>query len=208
MGVFVKYISHLFKPIGEYSYDLLLKPLEQLRLKSKRKQLLHNVHGNVLEVGYGTGVNLKYYRYNQLDSLTLIDQKTSSIIHLNTFNDTLDFNVYVGNVTDLPFDDESFDCVVFTLVFCSVDDPHKGIDEIKRVLKPDGKIYFMEHVLPSRKPYKQVFNKLTPIWKKIANGCCLNRETLTTILHSGFELEEYHRFFRTSFVMGIGKVVK
>lgn len=189
--------------IGTKLYDGFMKPLESLRLSQKRRELMVDVSGDVLEIGFGTGVNLKHYPYEQIDSLTLIDQKLVSYLNTRCIPVNTAFNIHKGDVMALPFEDETFDSVVMTLVFCSVADPVKGIEEVNRVLKPEGRLYFIEHVLPTKEPYKGLFKKITPVWKKVAHGCHLNRETVTLIQQSGMRLMGYHRFFRTSFATGI-----
>ncbi len=99
------------------------------------------------------------------------------------------------------FEDDTFDSIVFTLVFCSVDDPLKGLNEVKRVLKTGGRIYFMEHVMPEHSILKNLFNRLNSSWNKLANGCNLNRETADMIRDAGFEIETLERFFG-AFIVG------
>ncbi len=188
-------------------YNMVMAPLENNRLKMKRAILLGDVAGHVLEIGFGTGANLKHYPYEQMDSLTLLDAFLPDHVDLKHIPKALPLDIEKGDVMALPFKDEHFDSVVFTLVFCTVKNPVVGLSEIHRVLKPGGRIYFIEHVEPSKQPYKNLFNKLTPAWKKIAHGCTLNRDTTTLIQKTGFKLDEYHRFYRTSFVMGIGEKV-
>ncbi len=188
-------------------YNTFMAPLENNRLKLKRAMLLEDVAGDVLEIGFGTGANLKHYPYEQLDSLTLIDASLPDYVNLKHLPKSLPLDIECGDVQALPFQDETFDSVVFTLVFCTVDVPLLGLSEIHRVLKPKGRIYFMEHVEPVREPYKNMFNKLTPAWKQVSHGCHLNRDTISAIHRSGFQLIDYHRFYRTSFVSGIGEKV-
>ena len=186
-------------------YDTVMAPLENNRLKQKRAILLEDVAGDVLEIGFGTGANLDHYHYEQLDSLTLMELELPTHVKLKSIPKELPVQIIKGDVTKLPFNDHQFDSVVFTLVFCTVSDPYQGFEEIKRVLKPGGRIYFIEHINPAKEPYKKLFNKLTPAWKKLAHGCHLNRETVEVLQHAGFGLLEYHRFYRTSFVSGIGE---
>lgn len=186
-------------------YDAFMAPLEDNRLRMKRALLLDDVAGDVLEIGFGTGANLAHYPYEQLDSLTLMELELPNHVNLKGLPHELPLEIVRGDVTKLPFSDQRFDSVVFTLVFCTVSDPILGLKEIKRVLKPGGRIYFIEHVEPIKEPYKKMFNKLTPHWKRVAHGCHLNRETIQLIQHTGFGLVEYHRFYQTSFVSGIGE---
>ena len=188
-------------------YNLFMFPLERVRLKQKRTDLFEDVAGNVLEIGFGTGANLPHYPYGQLDSLVLTDKFLPEHIDLRPVPKKLPIEVQQCDVEHLPYGDEQFDSIVFTLVFCTVANPYKAFEEIARVLKPGGRIYFIEHVEPVDKPYRTLFNKLTPTWKKLAHGCHLNRDTMTTIQRSGFRLIEYHRFYRTSFVSGIAAKV-
>ncbi len=190
--------------VSDRIYNLFMAPLEQNRLKSKRLQLLEDVAGDVLEIGFGTGANLKFYDHDQVDTLTLIDHKLPSTLDLVKNLNPEQISIDEGSVMELPYDDETFDSIVFTLVFCTVEKPEKGIEEIKRVLKPGGRIYFIEHVQPIKQPYKRWFNRLTPAWKCISHGCHLNRSTVTLIQRAGFKLVEYHRFYRTAFVSGVG----
>lgn len=189
--------------VNDFIYNSFMGPIERNRLGAKRKQLLSDVAGDVLEIGFGTGANLKHYNYEQLDALTLIEYKLPGKLNLKHVPSNIDITILEGDVSSLPFENESFDSVVFTLVFCTIEDPMKGLSEIYRVLKPSGRIYFMEHIKPTKEPYKKVFNVLTPIWKRVSHGCHLNRETMTTIEQSGFRLMDYHRFYRTSFAVGV-----
>lgn len=193
----------MVRTIGDTIYDLFMHPLEHMRLGKKRAYLFEDVAGDVLEIGYGTGVNLKYYPYEQMDSLSLLDTNIPNHLSTKSIPMNMPFNVDRGSVQNLPYEDESFDSVVFTLVFCSVEDPAKGLNEVYRVLKPGGRVYFMEHLLPTKPHLKHLFNKLTPVWKRVAHGCHLNRETITLIQQSGLKLQDYHRFFNTAFAVGI-----
>lgn len=184
-------------------YDTFMAPLENDRLITKRKQILEDVAGKVLEIGFGTGANLKFYPYEQLDSLTLLDTTLPKRLSFKTVPKALPLNYVAANVEKLPFPDDTFDSVVFTLVFCSVKDPMQGLSEIRRVLKPKGRLYFIEHVKPIDQPYRSLFEKATPTWKKIAHGCHLNRDTILLIQQAGLQLEAYHRFYKTSFVSGV-----
>lgn len=187
---------------SEALYDLFLAPLEKFRLTKKREQLMNNIKGNVLEIGAGTGINFKHYPYQNISQLDITDIELTEKVKQYKFPSTLAVSKSQHSVESLPFSDSTYDYVVFTLVFCSVTNPLKGLQEIKRVLKPDGKIIFVEHVLPISNPWKQLFHKMNPTWVKIAHGCHLNRETLKTIEQAGFRIEQSDRFFKGSFVSG------
>jgi ubiquinone/menaquinone biosynthesis C-methylase UbiE len=93
----------------------------------------------------------------------------------------------------LPFADDSFDTVVTTLVLCTVRDPARTFAEIRRVLRPGGKLLFLEHVRSERPRLSRWQDRLNPIQKKIGHGCNCNRDTATTLAGAGFEIEQIER---------------
>ena len=129
-------------------YDLFMKPLERRGINQARRRLMTQAVGSVLEIGSGTGANLKFYNFDLITDLTITDKKLSKRLKKLDSKDT---TFVEADVSDLPFSDDSFDTIIHTLVFCSVKDVSKGLSELKRVLKPNGKIIFIEHVLPESK---------------------------------------------------------
>ena len=183
-----------------------MAPLERKGIRKARKELIPTANKNVLEIGAGTGVNLQYYDFSNIDSLTLSDYEISK--HLKTLhhqNETK-FTLVRLDVEALPFSDNSFDYVVHTLVFCSVGNVDQGLKEIKRVLKPNGKLIFIEHVLPEKNPLKKLFNLATPTWKKIGKGCHLNRNYLKSLEKNDFFVLFYKKFMNTAFISGVAVV--
>lgn len=141
-----------------------------------RREILANVTGEVLEIGFGTGLNLSYYPEN-IRKLIAIDanpgvhvlaQKRIQKSHITVDNRVL-------NGEKLPMADNTFDSVVSTWTLCSIANVEQALQEVYRVLKPGGKFFFVEHGL-SNEPQVQVWqNRLTPIQKIIADGCHFNR---------------------------------
>lgn len=179
-------------------YDTFMRPLEKRGIEKARKKLLQHAQGTVLEIGSGTGVNLKYYDCDKIESLTLTDKNISK--HLMN-KDIICQTVEEIDVTNLPYDDQSFDTIVHTLVFCSVKEPLKGIQEILRVLKDDGKLIFIEHVLPHNY-MKPVFKIINPTWRLFSGGCHLTRDYLGMITPY-FDIIEYNEFMNRVFISGI-----
>ncbi|NJK51101.1 class I SAM-dependent methyltransferase [Candidatus Gracilibacteria bacterium] len=141
-----------------------------------RQEVLSNVSGDVLEIGFGTGLNLSYYP-PQIQKLITVDPNPGmnrrARKRIEESNIIVDNRVLSGE--DLPFEDESFDSVVSTWTLCSIPNVDRAIAQIYRVLKPGGKFFFIEHGL-SNEPNVRVWqNRLTPIQKVIADGCHLNR---------------------------------
>ncbi|MDA3846543.1 MAG: class I SAM-dependent methyltransferase [Vallitaleaceae bacterium] len=191
---------------SDRAYNTFMIPLEAIRLRSIRKRLIPVSKGKVLEIGAGTGSNFKYYNPKRVDSLTVMDLNIRDVVRTFSFHTGLDVKFVEGNVTVLPFEDDFFDTVVFTLLFCSVDDPLKGLAEIRRVLKPGGKLLFMEHVLPDKKPFTAIFNKLNPAWMKLSKECHINRETLKTIEEAGFNIKKVETHLKGVVICGIAGI--
>ncbi len=159
-----------------------------------REQVLKDVKGNVLEIGFGTGLNLAYYPAT-VEKLTTIDvnpgmtslaQRRIAMSDLNVNSQTLDGE-------HLPLDDNAFDSVVSTWTLCSIIHVEQALCEIYRVLKPGGVFYFIEHGL-SDDPSVQVWqNRLNPIQKVIADGCNLNRN-IQALVEQQFQEVTLERF--------------
>ena len=129
-------------------YDIYDAPMEWLGTRRRRRRLISQVEGDVLEVGVGTGRNLTFHPADR--HLTGIDISEQMLARARERADRLGITVrlQVGDVTDLPFADDRFDTTVATCVFCSVGDPITGLAELGRVTKPEGKILLLEHVRP------------------------------------------------------------
>lgn len=190
---------------GKSFYDHFMHPLEQNGLAAARAALLPKAKGRVLEIGPGSGVNLRYYSFDQIDSLTLFDRRIQEI--LKTFpypnNKSIDFET--GTAEALPYPDNSFDTVVACLVFCTVPDAVKGLKEIWRVLKPGGNYLFIEHILSDGPVLGPAMKMINPLWKILANGCHLNRQTDQRIAALPLTIIEQNYFMKNSFVSGIAE---
>lgn len=168
-------------------YDLLENPMEMMGGKKWRGRLFREIEGEkILEVGVGTGKNFLFYPAQK--SITAIDisQKMLSRAFLKAAQLDLSVSLLRMDVQDLKFPDEAFDAVVATFVFCSVPDPEKGLREIKRVLKPGGKIFFLEHVRPPGK-LGNLFDFFNPLFSRLI-GVNINRNTAKNIKNAGLRI--------------------
>ncbi|RNF39200.1 class I SAM-dependent methyltransferase [Planococcus salinus] len=166
-------------------YDPLMKPLEKMGFDKVRKELIAKAEGRVLEVGSGTGANFRHYRKavevdatepNPLMLKQSIKQAEKSYVPVV---------LYPAKAEELPFPDKTFDTVTATLVFCTIPEPEKALQEIRRVCKQGAKILLFEHVRMNGKLAGKTQDLLTPIWKKAFDGCHLNRNTLELVKRSG-----------------------
>ncbi len=151
-----------------------------------RSRLLSEVHGLVLEVGAGSGPNLDHYpsdaqviatEFNE-ESIALARPQSNSRIRLAS-----------ADAEHLAFADNTFDAAVATLVFCSVERPIIGFQEVRRVLKPGGQLHLIEHVRSHHGWLGRLQDRLNPRWNVWAEGCNLNRDTETNVRLAGFELQ-------------------
>lgn len=169
-------------------YDRGLWLLEAASLQKLRKQLLAPVTGSVLEIGMGTGVNLPIY--NGADFVAGIDLRPQVLAGTFTRKNTPSFGVSCANAQHLPFTNGRFDNIVSTLAFCSIADPPQALAEIRRVLKPNGRFYLLEHVRGQNRVSQRLTDWLQPAWFALQGECHLNRETAVTLQESGFIIEE------------------
>ena len=160
-----------------------------------RRRLLGDLAGTVLEIGPGTGVNLAYLP----DGVYWISLEPNP--HLHPWLETalrqrgVLGEVLLGQAEEIPLPQESVDAVVATLVLCSVEDPRRALAEILRVLKPEGRFVFLEHVAaPRGSGPRWAQDLLCPLWAFLGDGCHPNRETLALIREAGFARVEAASF--------------
>lgn len=184
-------------------YDFFMKPLESMGIRQARKILMSKAQGSVLEIGAGTGANIPFYDMTKVTQLVVTDQERSK--HLKWVHEHIQF--VQADATNLPFEDDHFDMVVHTLVFCSVSDVNKGLQEVKRVLKPNGTLIFIEHVLPHKKGMKRLFKGFNPIWRTFSQGCSLTKDFEQGLLENNFKTIKQGTFLNTVFYYGIAQSI-
>jgi ubiquinone/menaquinone biosynthesis C-methylase UbiE len=166
------------------AYDAVMAPLGWLGLTAARRKLVRGLAGRVLEVGTGTGLALPGYP-DTVTSLTAIDVDAEALKRARLRHP--DAEVVQASVEDLPFPDASFDAVVSSLVFCSVEAPARALTEVFRVLRPGGELRMLEHVRAPSAGLATAQDLLTPAWKRLTGGCRLNRDTYFLVQQAGFD---------------------
>jgi SAM-dependent methyltransferase len=171
-------------------YDPFLSVGERAGLRTQRKELLGAARGYTLEVGCGTGLNLAHYPAD-LDELVLVEPDPSMRYRLEKRlrRSRRRPRVVEAPVERLPVADGSVDTVVSTLVLCTVDAPDLALAEIARVLRPDGRLLFIEHVRSESPGLARWQDRLAGPWRIFAQGCRCNRATVALITTCGFEVE-------------------
>lgn len=170
-----------------FLYDLIDAPMSALGGRRRRGRLLARARGRVLEVGIGTGLNLDLYPANV--EITGIDLSPKMLARARRRAARLGLNVALeeANVEALPFADSTFDTVVGTCVFCCVADPLRGLQELRRVVKPDGQVLLLEHVRPENPVMGRIADLVSPITRRLI-GPELNRRTEETVVHSALRI--------------------
>lgn len=175
-------------------YDKMIGLCERAGFRDARADLLGQAHGRVLEIGAGTGLNLSHYTAD-VDDLVLLEPDRFMAARLRdriAADPPLPASVTVINepAEHLPFDDESFDCVVSTLVLCTVDDPEQTVAEVARVLRPGGRLLCLEHVRSSSSERLARWqDRLDLPWGWFAGGCHPNRDTARILRASRLDVE-------------------
>ncbi|MEU7631496.1 class I SAM-dependent methyltransferase [Nocardia sp. NPDC049220] len=172
-------------------YDPLLWAGERAGMGARRRDLLGHATGRTVELGSGTGLNLGYYP-DDVDELILTEPEAAMRTRLvrRLRRSRRSARVLDASAERLPFADDTVDTVVSTLVLCTVDDPDPVLREIERVLRPGGRLLFLEHVR-SRSPRLAYWqDRLAVPWRRFAEGCHCNRATLELIRACGLELDD------------------
>ncbi|HXR61586.1 MAG TPA: class I SAM-dependent methyltransferase [Solirubrobacterales bacterium] len=171
-------------------YDRAFEATEEAGLREMRRELLSQARGRVLELGSGTGLNLELYPREGLECLTLTEPDPHMFKQLRRRVEEIGCaaDLVEAGAEDLPFDEDSYDTVVVTLVLCTVPDQPAALAEISRVLKPGGQLLFLEHVRAHRPELAKWQDRLEKPWRFLGDGCHCNRDTVAAIGAAGFEL--------------------
>jgi ubiquinone/menaquinone biosynthesis C-methylase UbiE len=171
-------------------YDRMSDKVEKAGLGTLREQLLSTASGRVLEIGGGTGANLRYYGAS-VESLTVTEPEPAMLKRLQRRAQAEGSRATIlrAPAEDIPFGDDSFDTAVSTLVLCGVDDQQRALREIRRVLRPGGRFLFIEHVRSDDDDLAKLQDRMNGI-NRIVARCECNRATLRSIEAEGFEVTQ------------------
>ncbi len=196
--------------MGFYSETLfpwmLDRALGHPRIEARRKALVSEASGEVLEIGFGSGATLPFYDPAKVKRLTVVEpsegmnrRAAQRIEAARLAANCVPIVSVPGAGERLPFDDAAFDTVVMCLTLCSVDDPMAVLREVRRVLRPGGRFLFLEHVLSDDAGLARWQHRLTPLQKIIGVGCHLDRNTPAMVRAAGFALGEAPLQFEPAF---------
>ena len=171
-------------------YDRMTAGSERAGLAARRQDLLANAKGRVLEIGAGTGLNLAHYPPGVEVVFTEPEEPMARRLKRKLEEANRPATVTLAPAEALPFEDDSFDTVVCTLVLCTVDDPVRALSEIARVLRPGGQLLFLEHVRADDPGLAKWQDRIAPVWRRVGHGCNCNRPTPFLIEGSPLSLEQ------------------
>jgi len=158
-----------------------------------RARLVGDLRGDVLEIGVGEGTNLPYYRHAERIWAIEPDPQRAAIARQKATQMLMPVTIDVAPAEMLPYADASFDHVVSSLVFCSVNDPQQALREIRRVLRPGGTLHMVEHIQPATPGLAWLFHAITPWWSKVALNCHLDRPTVSVLREAGWQVQIHRR---------------
>jgi len=172
------------------TYDRQMAKTEKAGLRAMREHLLAGAHGDVLEIGGGTGNNLPYYGPD-VRSLTITEPEPAMLRRLErkTREQRPSATVLRAPAEDLPFNDDSFDVAISSLVLCGVDDQPRALRELRRVLRPGGTLLFFEHIRSDDPAWARTQDRMN--WLNRLVVCCdCNRPTVDSIRQAGFTVTQ------------------
>ena len=174
-------------------YDLIEGPMELLAFRRWRKKLWAQVHGGrVLEVGVGTGKNFSYYPKDAHVTAIDISERMLERARRRAARLGVTVELLQMDAQALALPDHSFDYVIATFVFCSVPDPVLGLSELRRVCKPSGKVFLLEHMRPESPWLGKLFDLLNPVVVRLT-GANINRRTIENVERAGLKIEGVER---------------
>lgn len=173
-------------------YDLYNAPMEWMGGSRRRRRLLDHASGAILEVGVGTGMNLEHYPPGVHVTGIDISPRMLARARRRAASAGTDVRLEVADVEELPYDDDRFDTVTGTCVFCSVADPVQGLREVARVTRPDGRVLLLEHVRPRNRLLGALADAVSPLTRRLC-GPDVNRPTERNVETAGLEIVSVRR---------------
>lgn len=197
----MRQLASKMQRMGLYDYFVLprlvhftcgLKPTMK-----QRQKVVPNATGKVLEVGIGTGLNIPLYDGTRVTHLWGLDPSPEmwSIARRNAAAHHLDAEYLQSEAESIPLEDGAADTVVMTYTLCTIPDPERALAEIRRVLKPGGKLLFCEHGRAPDPDVRRWQNRLNSVWGKLSGGCNLNRPIADLLKSAGFRTPDLQTMY-------------
>jgi ubiquinone/menaquinone biosynthesis C-methylase UbiE len=156
-----------------------------------RREVVPEAEGRVLELGMGSGLNLDLYDPDRVDAVVGVDpgEHITALARERMDRAPVPVELLALSGESVPAEDASFDSAVVTFTFCTIPDVYRALAEVRRLLKPGGRLLFAEHGLAPDPAVQRWQQRWNPIWKSLAGGCHINRDTTRLLEDGGFRLE-------------------
>ena len=169
-------------------------------IKYQRSKVVPMAEGMVLEVGIGSGLNIPYYDSTKISAIIGLDpsEELNNMAKKVAADKELEVDFILGSAEAIPLPDNHVDSVLVTYTLCTIPDALSASKEMRRVLKPDGKIIFCEHGMAPDAGVAKWQARIDPYWAKIAGGCHLNRDIPQLIQSAGFNIQSMEQMYLPS----------
>ena len=166
-------------------------------VREQRAKVVPQARGRVLEIGIGTGLNLEHYDKAKLTALVGLDPNAElkGLARKRAQRAGVDAELVSLSAEGIPFGDEEFDTVVVTYSLCTIPDPLAALREMRRVLKPGGRLLFCEHGLAPEESVRRWQRRLNPLWSTLAGGCHLDRDVPALLREAGFRSDDMETLY-------------
>ena len=161
-----------------------------------RRRVCAGLEGHVLEIGFGSGLNVPFYP-STVTSVAAVEPADTAwqIAQKRVTASDIDIERAGLDGQSLPFDDDTFDSAISTWTLCTIPDAHRALTEVRRVLKPGGTLHFVEHGLAPDEKVQRTQNRMNGLQQKVFGGCNLNRPIARLITDAGFTIKEVDVFY-------------
>ena len=166
----------------------------------QRKKVVPMASGSVLEIGIGSGLNIPFYDKTIIDKIIGLDpsEELNVMAKELAIQNDIDIEFIVDGAENISLDDNSIDTILITYTLCTIPLIEESTAEMKRVLKPSGKLIFCEHGIAPDHNIIKWQNRINPIWGKLFGGCNINRDIPKIILDAGFKIETIEQMYLPS----------
>lgn len=173
-------------------------------IAAERAAILPQASGVVLEIGFGPDLNLSHYDPGKVERVIGVDPNEGLLRLGSGARPPVPVEVFRAPAEAIPLPDDVADTAIVTYTLCSVEDPARALGEVRRVLKPGGRVLFVEHGRASEAGVARWQDRLTPLWRRLAVGCNLNRPVVGLLQEAGFGIEVLDQHYLRATPRAIG----
>lgn len=170
-------------------YDAFMRPAERGPLGRWRQSVVSPAHGRILEIAAGTGLTFPHYRAGATVIATDPDVAMLTRARPRARVSRANILLVAADAEALPFRPNTFDTAIVGLGLCTIPRPWRALAELRRTLRGAGSLRLLEHVRVAQPIVARLQDWLSPVWRRVAGGCCLNRRTVDVIAASGFAID-------------------